>query len=100
MISDQDSLPWLVLSVADTGCGIPKEMLERIFEPFVSTKESGLGLGLSICRRIAETHGGSLTVTSSPNGSCFRLMLPLVGPSAQILAPSAVLADSGVHHHA
>jgi signal transduction histidine kinase len=100
MISDQDSMPWLVLSVADTGCGIPKEMLERIFEPFVSTKESGLGLGLSICRRIAETHGGSLTVTSSPNGSCFRLMLPLVGPSAQILAPSAVLADSGVHHHA
>lgn len=66
----------VVVAVADRGPGLPPELSERVFEPFVSTKESGLGLGLSICRRIAETHGGGLTATSSPQGATFTLRLP------------------------
>lgn len=65
------------VAVTDTGPGIPAARLERIFEPFFSTKENGLGLGLAICRRIAHTHGGFLTVQSPPGrGATFRLMLP------------------------
>ncbi len=77
-----ESKPELVVSVEDAGPGLPAELGERVFEPFVSTKETGLGLGLSICRRIAETHGGSLTAVSAINrGSVFTLRLPVVRPN-------------------
>jgi signal transduction histidine kinase len=65
------------ISVTDTGLGIPAEDMERIFEPFFSTKESGTGLGLAIARQIAVDHGGSLTCESGPGiGTTFRLSLP------------------------
>jgi signal transduction histidine kinase len=68
--------PDVVLTVADRGSGLPT-VGERIFEPFVSTKESGLGLGLSICRRIAESHGGTLTAGNRPDGGAiFTLRFP------------------------
>lgn len=73
--------PEVVVAVADGGPGLPPELNERVFEPFVSTKESGMGLGLSICRRIAETHGGGLTAASTPHGAIFTLRLPVVPPS-------------------
>jgi two-component system, NtrC family, sensor histidine kinase HydH len=79
----------LVLEVDDSGPGIPVDLAERIFEPFVSTKETGMGLGLSICRRIVETHGGSLTVDSSPAGSVFTVRLPLgaaLSPAANVVS--------------
>jgi signal transduction histidine kinase len=67
----------LTLRVADTGCGLPAELGERIFAPFATTKETGLGLGLSICRRIAEAHGGTITGANRPNGGAvFTLHLP------------------------
>lgn len=72
-----------VIAVADTGGGIPEELLPRIFEPYFTTKEGGLGLGLSIARRIAEAHGGTLAVESEPGrGSRFELSLPLKGPGS------------------
>jgi PAS domain S-box-containing protein len=63
--------------VSDTGRGIADEQLERMFEPFVTTKANGLGLGLPICRKIAQAHGGTLAATSSAGeGASFRLELP------------------------
>jgi signal transduction histidine kinase len=77
-----DGFPALVLSVEDNGPGLPEQLGDRIFEPFVSTKESGLGLGLSICRRIAESHAGSLTAEMLvAGGSAFVLRLPVIPPS-------------------
>jgi two-component system, LuxR family, sensor kinase FixL len=71
------------VSVSDTGCGIAPEQLERIFEPFYTTKESGLGMGLAICRRIAGAHGGTLLAQSRPGeGAVFKLALPAVVPAS------------------
>lgn len=74
----RDGAPRLVLRVSDTGPGLPPELGERIFEPFVSTKETGLGLGLSICRGIVESHGGQIeAVNGSHGGAVFKICLPL-----------------------
>ncbi len=69
----------VVVEVEDTGEGIPAEMLDRIFEPFVTTRSPGIGtgLGLYICRNILEMVGGTISVTSvRGQGSCFRVSLP------------------------
>jgi signal transduction histidine kinase len=68
---------WVDLSIMDTGPGIADELLPSVFQPFFSTKESGLGLGLATSRQLAEANGGSLTATNRPEGgACFRLRLP------------------------
>jgi len=67
----------LEISVSDTGSGIPPEHLERIFRPFYTTKRSGTGLGLSLCRRIISQHGGTLTAKSEiGHGSQFTIRFP------------------------
>lgn len=67
----------------DTGPGIPEDQLERIFEPFVTSKAEGMGLGLSICRTIIESHGGRLWAESNPGGGAtFHLAFPPVGGGA------------------
>ncbi len=64
----------------DSGPGVPEEYRERIFEPFVSTKKGGLGLGLSVSCGIIEAHGGSLDlVPDAGPGACFRVSLPAKG---------------------
>jgi two-component system sensor kinase FixL len=66
------------VSVIDTGCGLPPELRERVFEPFMTTKPDGLGIGLSICRGIIESHGGRITATANPDkGTTFRFTLRL-----------------------
>lgn len=65
------------LTVGDTGCGIPEENLDKIFDPLFSTKISGLGMGLAIARRYTQINGGSLTVESTVGrGTSFRLVIP------------------------
>jgi two-component system, LuxR family, sensor kinase FixL len=67
-------------SVADTGPGITPELADRLFQPFVTTKKTGMGLGLSICREIIEAHHGHLTAAGRQGGgTVFRLTLPKTG---------------------
>jgi signal transduction histidine kinase len=68
----------VLLSVQDTGAGIPVVDHDRIFDAFFTTKPSGMGLGLAISRTIVENHGGSLRLAKSgPNGSIFEIALPM-----------------------
>jgi two-component system sensor kinase FixL len=70
-------------SVADTGPGLAPELAGRLFQPFVTTKKTGMGLGLSICREIVEAHHGRLIAASLPSGGMvFRLALPRVNHEA------------------
>jgi two-component system, NtrC family, sensor histidine kinase HydH len=67
----------VLLRVADSGPGIPGDVLDHVFEPFVSTKPTGTGLGLSISRRIVEEHDGTIRVQNRPEGgACFTIRLP------------------------
>ena len=69
---------WLELSINDTGIGIAREQLERIFQPFFTTKAHGIGLGLPISRRLVEDHQGQLLAESQLGfGSTFTIRLPL-----------------------
>jgi signal transduction histidine kinase len=64
--------------VEDTGPGITPEGLERLFEPFYTTKDTGMGMGLAISQTIVEDHGGRIWVESTlGQGTCFHLVLPL-----------------------
>lgn len=68
------------VAVADTGTGLPEGGLQKAFEPFYTTKETGLGMGLAISRRIVEAHGGRLWATANGDGgSTFAFALPLAG---------------------
>ena len=67
----------MLVTVCDTGPGIAPENLERVFESFFTTKSSGVGIGLSICRSIVEAHGGSLRASANePRGARFQFTLP------------------------
>jgi len=67
------------LSVEDGGVGIPPEVVEKLFRPFMTTKMSGTGLGLSLCRKIIEAHGGTIGIASTPGkGTQVRIRLPRV----------------------
>lgn len=71
--------PYLQLTIADTGCGIPKELIDRIFEPFFTTKKrgEGTGMGLSTAYGIIKDTGGTISVYSEPGtGTAFHILLP------------------------
>jgi signal transduction histidine kinase len=85
----------LTIRVTDTGPGLPVGLASRIFDPFVSTKETGLGLGLSICKRIVEAHGGSISAANAPGGgAAFVVRLPCA--QAVAARDTGVLASRGV----
>jgi two-component system sensor kinase FixL len=69
--------PFVEVSVADTGTGIPEEIAHRMFTPFLTTKANGMGIGLAISKSIIEAHGGEMSVTPNPGGgTIFRFTLP------------------------
>ncbi|MFO0803382.1 MAG: ATP-binding protein [Gemmataceae bacterium] len=68
----------ITILIDDSGIGLPGEVTAKMFQPFVSTKETGLGLGLSICKRIIESHGGTVAVSPRPGGgTSFVIKLPV-----------------------
>jgi signal transduction histidine kinase len=72
-----------LITITDTGVGIPKKNLPRIFEPYFTTKAKGSGLGLAITHRIVEAHGGKITVSSEVGRGCrFQITLPINGVEA------------------
>jgi PAS domain S-box-containing protein len=74
------------VSVADTGGGIPEDQLNRIFEPFYTTKKKGSGLGLMLVQRIVRAHGGRIDLQSQVGrGTTFRIWLPLREPKPRLL---------------
>ena len=73
-----------VLSVQDTGTGIPDDKLSAIFEPFYTTKAEGSGLGLWIVQQVVTAHGGAVRVANAPGGGAvFMLVLPLPEKAGQ-----------------
>src|SRR5215813_2215315 len=76
--TDQHGNEAIVISVEDTGLGIEPEKIQTMFDPFVSTKAKGRGLGLAICKSIIERHHGQLSVSSEiDSGARFQLTLPV-----------------------
>ena len=73
---------YVQITVEDTGSGIDPSLVDRVFEAFFTTKALGMGMGLSICRSIVESHGGLLSVSARrPNGSSFCVKLPTTAPN-------------------
>lgn len=69
------------VTIEDTGCGMSQEVIARIFQPFFTTKTTGMGVGLAICRSIMERHGGTLEARSiEGKGSTFFVRIPLASP--------------------
>lgn len=74
-LQEQDNM--VLISIKDTGPGIPDDYQKDVFEPFITHKQEGTGLGLAICKRIAQAHNGSISFTSSPHkGTEFTILLP------------------------
>lgn len=75
MEADADG-QWIIIDILDNGPGIPLHMLDKIFDPFVTTKANGTGLGLSVCQRIVHEFGGTIRAVSKENGAQFTIILP------------------------
>ena len=79
-----------MVSFSDTGVGIAKDMLERIFDGFYTTKPHGLGVGLDVCRSIMEAHRGAIWAETNPQGGAtFHLSLPLISAAAEGDVPAS-----------
>ncbi len=77
VVTSYDGRGGFELEIADSGPGLNEEQVRRAFDPFFTTKAAGTGLGLSIVQRIAEAHGGRVTVMNCPQGgAAFTIELP------------------------
>jgi signal transduction histidine kinase len=81
----------VLITISDTGVGIPEDRIESIFQPFTSTKEGGTGLGLPVAQEIIAEHGGAISCASKVGeGSTFEIRLPLEMGSRPRLSPREV----------
>ena len=82
-----------VITISDTGPGLPPEIRANLFQPFVTTKEKGMGIGLNICQSIAEAHGGHIEAPVVAAGAVFRIRLPLDLPDIRQAPERAAAAN-------
>lgn len=83
---DKGGKPWIQVCIADTGPGIPQQILGKIFTPFFTTKAQGTGLGLAICHKLITQHNGTISVASQDGkGTVFTIQLPTTGDAAACL---------------
>jgi two-component system, LuxR family, sensor kinase FixL len=91
VISTRQSGGMAEVSVSDTGPGLPADVRKRLFQPFVTTKQGGMGIGLSISRTLIQAQGGELSAVDNPaGGTIFSFTLPLAGESE----PSTAKAET------
>ncbi|MBI5576045.1 MAG: HAMP domain-containing protein [Deltaproteobacteria bacterium] len=82
--SHEKETDFLRIEFADTGKGIPRENIEKIFQPFFTTKPKGTGLGLAISKQLIEQHGGEISAADNPGGgTVFRILLPVAAVAAE-----------------
>ena len=78
VVKSKESKGKVEFTISDTGAGIPKEALEKLFTPLFTTKAKGMGFGLSICKRIVEAHGGKISAESTVGeGTTFKMFIPI-----------------------
>jgi two-component system sensor histidine kinase AtoS len=71
-------IPMILVEIVDNGPGVPRELADKVFSPFFTTKAQGSGLGLAIVRKIVDAHDGRIDLSTRPGGgACFRIVLPL-----------------------
>jgi signal transduction histidine kinase len=81
--TEEDGANGVRIAVRDWGPGLKPESVDRLFDPFYTTKPDGMGMGLSICRSIIEAHGGRLwAAINVPQGAIFQFTLPQLGATA------------------
>lgn len=86
ILSTKQELNWVVISIKDNGCGIKESLLNKIFEPYYSTKENGSGLGLTVVYKIIQEHKGELQLDSKEGkGSIFYIKLPILSKERNLL---------------
>ena len=83
LVAEEQS-QWVVLSIYDTGPGIPPELAKKIFEPFFTTKAQGSGLGLALVQRLAEQNRGRVEWVPNAKGAHFRLLLPMASTASSV----------------
>ena len=91
VIRTESTEPGIRMSVTDNGTGVTSEPIDAVFQPFVSSKRHGLGLGLTICRSIIDAHGGRMwAVNNKDRGATFHMSLPLSPEEGMVAAEAAV----------
>ncbi|MFT4993977.1 MAG: two-component system sensor histidine kinase FlrB [Paraglaciecola sp.] len=97
---DEECRGWLNLSVTDNGPGIQADKLDKIFEPFYTTRSQGTGLGLAVVKTVAQSHHGQVSVHNmADGGACFTLRLPVMGEPSNQVIPLDIPASPDIQTH-